>query len=115
MSRTIRTRSARRSARATWDGPTAGPRPGFVQANLVVLPVAYASDFQLFCDSATRAPARCRRYRPRLAPSRGAAPGADLRTDLPRYRVYRDGAVADEVTDVRAVWRDDLVSFLLGC
>jgi len=44
-----------------------------------------------------------------------AAPGADLRTDLPRYRIYKDGAVADEVTDVTPFWRDDLVAFLLGC
>ena len=43
------------------------------------------------------------------------APGADLRTDLPRYRVHRDGEVVDELTDVRDVWRDDLVAFLIGC
>ena len=50
------------------------------------------------------------------APSRGsAAPGADLRTDLPRYRVHRDGEVVDEPTDVRDVWREDLVAFLIGC
>jgi uncharacterized protein YcsI (UPF0317 family) len=42
-------------------------------------------------------------------------PGADLRTDLPRYRVYRDGKLAEERTDVRALWRADLVSFLIGC
>jgi uncharacterized protein YcsI (UPF0317 family) len=43
------------------------------------------------------------------------APGADLRTDLPRYRVYRQGELADEPTDLREYWRDDLVAFLLGC
>ena len=43
------------------------------------------------------------------------APGADLRTDLPRYRVHRDGEVVDELTDVRDVWREDLVAFLIGC
>src|SRR5215510_919490 len=43
------------------------------------------------------------------------APGADLRTDLPRYRIYKDGVLADEVTDVTPFWRDDLVAFLLGC
>jgi hypothetical protein len=45
----------------------------------------------------------------------GVAPGADLRTDVPRYRIYRDGVMADEVTDITPFWRDDLVSFLLGC
>ena len=45
----------------------------------------------------------------------GVAPGADLRTDIPRYRIYKDGTLADEVTDVTPYWRDDLVAFLLGC
>jgi len=44
-----------------------------------------------------------------------AAPDADLRTDVPKYCIYRNGRIADEVTDLRSVWRDDLVSFLLGC
>jgi uncharacterized protein YcsI (UPF0317 family) len=43
------------------------------------------------------------------------APGADLRTDIPRYRIYKDGVLADEVTDATPYWRDDLVAFLLGC
>ena len=45
----------------------------------------------------------------------GVAPGADLRTDIPKYRIYKDGALADEVTDATPYWRDDLVAFLLGC
>src|SRR2546422_6118111 len=45
----------------------------------------------------------------------GVAPGADLRTDIPRYRIYKDGVLADEVTDATPYWRDDLVAFLLGC
>jgi uncharacterized protein YcsI (UPF0317 family) len=44
-----------------------------------------------------------------------SAPGTDLRTDVPRYCIYRNGALAEEVTDLRSVWRDDLVAFLLGC
>jgi uncharacterized protein YcsI (UPF0317 family) len=43
------------------------------------------------------------------------APGADVRTDVPRYCVYRDGELTDEPTDLRDWWRDDLVAFLLGC
>ena len=45
----------------------------------------------------------------------GVAPGADLRTDVPRYRIYKDGMLADEVTNITPFWRDDLVAFLLGC
>lgn len=43
------------------------------------------------------------------------APGADIRTDIPRYRIYRKGELTDEVTDISSFWRDDLVAFLLGC
>ncbi len=43
------------------------------------------------------------------------APGADLRTDVPKYRIYRDGVLAEEVTSLKGVWSDDLVAFLLGC
>ncbi len=96
-------------------GVTSGVAPGFVQANLVALPREYAYDFLLFCQ---RNPRPC----PVLeVTDAGAvepvqlAPGADLRSDLPRYRVYVDGELADEVTDATAYWRDDLVAFLLGC
>jgi uncharacterized protein YcsI (UPF0317 family) len=96
-------------------GVTAGLGQGYVQANLAVLPRDYAYDFLLFCQ---RNPRPC----PLLevtdvgsAVPVGVAPGADLRTDVPRYRIYKDGVLADEVTDVRPYWRDDLVAFLLGC
>jgi uncharacterized protein YcsI (UPF0317 family) len=49
------------------------------------------------------------------APSPRCAPGADIRTDLPSYRVYRDGKLAQETHDLLAWWREDLVSFLIGC
>ena len=98
-----------------WRQPTAGLAPGFVQANLVILPRDLAFDFLLF---AQRNPKPCPvievtdvgSSEPKLS-----APGADLRTDVPRYCVYREGALASEVTDLRSVWRDDFVSFLLGC
>jgi uncharacterized protein YcsI (UPF0317 family) len=96
-------------------GQTSGLAPGFAQANLVMLPEELARDFLLFCQ---RNPKPC----PLLgvtepgnpAPASIAA-GADLRTDLPRYRVWRHGELVDEPTDVRGWWRDDLVSFLIGC
>lgn len=96
-------------------GPTTGHAPGFVQANLAVLPAALANDFLHFC---LRNPKPC----PLLAVSdmgsaRLPAMGddLDLRTDVPRYRVWRHGELVDEPLDVRAHWRDDLVSFAIGC
>ena len=98
-----------------WRRPTAGLVPGYVQANLVVVPEVFAVDFGLFCD---RNPGPC----PLLdvtAPGdpvpRAAAPDADLRTDVPLYRVYRDGELAEERPDLLGIWRGDLVAFLLGC
>ena len=96
-------------------GVTAGLGPGFVQANMAVLPKEDAYDFLLFCQ---RNPRPCPLIEVTDVGSPepvGVAPGADLRTDLPRYRIYKDGVLADEVTDVKAFWRDDLVAFLLGC
>ncbi len=94
---------------------TSGLAPGFAQANLAILPREFASDFLLFCQ---RNPKPC----PLLdvtAPGdpvpRRAAPTADLRTDLPRYRVWREGKLVDEPTDISGLWRDDLVSFVIGC
>lgn len=94
---------------------TSGLADGFAQANLVILPRADAADFLLFCQ---RNPKPC----PLLevtdvgspVPHRFASDG-DLRTDLPRYRVWRNGKLAEEPTDITALWRDDFISFLIGC
>jgi len=97
------------------DRPTAGLASGYVQANLVVLPARYADDFLLFC---TRNPRPCPLLEVTDTGSpepRATAPGADLRTDLPRYRVYRHGELAAEPADVVGLWSQDLVAFLLGC
>ena len=88
---------------------------GFVQANLVVVPRELAFDFLLFCH---RNPKPCPLLdvtEPGSAEPRLVAPGADLRTDCPRYCVYEHGKLVDEPTDLRRWWRDDLVGFLLGC
>ena len=96
-------------------GPTSGVAPGFVQANLAILPQALAQDFLQFC-----------RLNPKPCPLIGvSAPGdprvpalgedLDIRTDLPRYRVWRNGALVEEPTDVLKWWRDDLVTFAIGC
>lgn len=99
---------------AQWTSPTTGVAGGFVQANLVALPAAHAGAFERFCRANAQACpileiTRAGQVSPALAP------GADLRTDLPRYHVYRDGALASEPTNVRAEWRSDFVAFLVGC
>lgn len=96
-------------------GPTSGLAPGFAQANLVVLPASDALDFARFC---VRNPKPCPLLEITDAGSPHPAalsPKADLRTDLPRYRVFENGSLIDEPTDVTRFWRDDLVAFLLGC
>jgi uncharacterized protein YcsI (UPF0317 family) len=88
---------------------------GYVQANLVAVPRELAFDFLLFCH---RNPKPCPLLdvtEPGSAEPRFVAPGSDLRTDLPRYRVYEQGKLVDEPTTLRDWWRNDLVAFLLGC
>src|SRR5881409_1260012 len=98
----------RRLARAgELTGPTAGLALGFVQANLVVVPKDLAFDFLLFCQ---RNPKPCPLLdvtEPGNPEPRLVAPGADLRTDLPRYRVFQNGELVDEPTDLNPHWRDD--------
>jgi uncharacterized protein YcsI (UPF0317 family) len=101
--------------RGALSGVTAGLGQGYVQANLAVLSRDYAYDFLLFCQ---RNPRPCPLLEVTDVGSPvpvSVAPGADLRTDVPRYRIYKDGVMADEVTDITPYWRDDLVAFLLGC
>ena len=94
---------------------TAGKAPGYVQGNLAILPRDLAFDFLLFCQ---RNPKPCPLLEVVEAGStepRQTAPSADLRTDVPRYRIYEKGSLVDETLDVSKYWRDDFVSFLLGC
>ncbi len=96
-------------------GQTSGLCPGYAQANLVVLPKEYAYDFLLF---AQRNPKACPLLEVSDTGSRflkDMAPGADIATDIPRYRIYENGVLTREVTDASPFWRDDLVSFLIGC
>jgi len=95
--------------------PTSGMAKGFTQANLVVLPKDLAFDFLVF---AQRNPKPCPVLdvtevgspEPKLV-----APGADLRYEIPKYRIYAHGQLVDEVLNLEKYWRDDLVAFLLGC
>lgn len=96
-------------------GPTGSLAPGYAQANLVTLPEEYAFDFLKFC---VRNPRPCPVLEVADAGSSEptiTAPGADLRTDIPRYRVYEGGELVEEPSDLLSRWRGDLVSFLLGC
>lgn len=115
-SRSASAQQVRAQARAgTLSGHTAGLAPDLVQGNLMILPAEHAADFLLFCQ---RNPKPC----PLLgvsAPGEVAFPqlgvDIDIRTDVPKYRVWQDGRLAQECDDVRHVWRDDLVSFVIGC
>jgi uncharacterized protein YcsI (UPF0317 family) len=98
-----------------FDGPTSGLAAGYVQANMVILPKADAEDFSDYC---ARNPKPCpvlEMLGPGDPEPKMVAPGADVRTDLPRYRVFRDGVLIAEPTGIQDLWRDDLVTFLLGC
>lgn len=98
-----------------YSGGTAGLAPGHVQANLVILPQRHAYDFLVFCQRNPRPCPLIEVTDPGSPEPAGLAPGADLRTDVPRYRIYREGRLAGEVTDITTEWRDDFVAFLLGC
>ena len=100
---------------AVLTGTTAGLGPNFVQANLAVLPREQAYDFLLVCQRNPRPCPLVEVTDTGSAEPRISAPGADLRTDIAKYRIYRHGEMVEEVTDLRAHWRDDLVAFLLGC
>ena len=107
---------ARRIIRAgEWSGHTSGTAPNHVQGNVAILPASLAGDFLRFCQ---RNPKPC----PLLGVSEpgdphlpGLGEDLDIRTDVPAYRIWRHGELVEEVTDIRDYWRDDLVTFVLGC
>ena len=96
-------------------GPTAGMSKGYTQANLAILKKEHAFDFLLFCQ---RNPKPCPlldvtepgSFIPSLI-----AKDADIRKDIPKYRIYRDGVFTEEVVDITEYWEDDMVAFLIGC
>lgn len=107
--------AVRASIRGGWRGLTTGLAPGHLQGNLVVLPADWAGEFAAFC-----------RANPQPCPLLGvSAPGdpripalgadLDVRTDVGRYRVYRDGVLAGTADDLRILWQPDWVAFVLGC
>jgi uncharacterized protein YcsI (UPF0317 family) len=106
-------RAATRERR--FSGHTSGQCPGYAQANLAIVPQSYAADFLRYCQ-----------LNPKPCPLLGmGAPGdpripalgadLDVRTDVSRYCLFRDGEPAGEADDLRSAWRDDLVAFAIGC
>ncbi len=105
----------KRIRRGEFRSHTSGIANNFVQGNVVILPRQYASDFAEFCE---RNPKPC----PLLAMSEAGDPklpslghDIDIRTDVPQYRVWQNGELVSEPHDIRALWRDDLVTFVIGC
>jgi uncharacterized protein YcsI (UPF0317 family) len=101
--------------RGEWTTPCITAAKNYTQTNLAIVPKELAFEFLLFCN---RNPGPCpvvEVTEPGDPEPKVMAPGADLRTDLPRYRVYENGELIAEPTDVKDYWRDDLVGFLIGC
>ncbi|MDA0833740.1 MAG: putative hydro-lyase [Planctomycetota bacterium] len=96
-------------------GQTSGLAPGYAQANLVILPRDWAYDFLGFCRANPKPCPLLDVTEPGDPVPRNSAQDADLRTDVPKYRVWVDGELTDEPTDITDLWRDDFVSFVIGC
>lgn len=97
------------------DHDTAGLGGGYVQGNLAIMPAEYATDFLRYCQ---RNPKPC----PLVGVSETGDPflpalgeDIDIRSDVPGYKVFRDGELVEQVGDITNLWRDDLVTFVLGC
>lgn len=98
-----------------FNSQTSGLAQGYVQCNMAILPQSWAAEFLLFCQRNAKACPLVAVSEPGqfLMPDLGK--DVDLRSDVPAYRVFRYGELIEEVQDIRALWRDDLVSFLIGC
>ncbi|MEW2355776.1 DUF1445 domain-containing protein [Spirillospora sp. NPDC029432] len=102
-------------AAGEWDGALDTVPHGYTQSTVVIMPRRYASDFHAFCQRNARACGllwMSAAGDPEIGP---LAPGGDIRRDLYSYRVWKDGVHVGTVADVTSLWRDDLVSFYLGC
>lgn len=98
-----------------YKGNTSGLAAGFVQCNIVILPAAWANDFLRFCQLNPRP---CPLIATANSPGDFTLPllgDVDIRSDVPSYRVFREGNFVEETGDISSLWQDDLVSFALGC
>jgi uncharacterized protein YcsI (UPF0317 family) len=105
---------ARAQFRSGRSMPTAGLAAGYTQANLIAVPADRADDLRRFAELNPKPCPLLDMSAPGDVTTR-LAPGADLRTDLPAYRIWENGTMVAEVTDATPYWRDDLVAFLIGC
>ncbi|WP_088330033.1 putative hydro-lyase [Lacimicrobium sp. SS2-24] len=97
-------------------GNTSGQAPGFVQCNLAILPADYANDFLRFCQLNPKpCPLIGMAARPGNYLLEEAGRDVDIRTDVPAYQLFENGQATQQVSDLMDVWRDDLVTFMLGC
>jgi len=106
-------RLAARTGKLT--GQTSGLAMGFAQANLMILPQDWAEEFREFCEKNPRPCPVLEIVEEGAVEPKKFAAGADLRTDVPKYRVWREGKLIDEPNSIEQYWRDDFVSFLIGC
>ncbi len=97
-----------------FDRPTAGVAQGYVQANLVVLRSSDAADFERFCRLNPSPCPLLEVTKPGQFEPTELAPGADVRTDLSQYRVFREGVCIDQPVSIESYWHDDSVAFLIG-
>lgn len=101
--------------RGKWNRPTAGLAMGYAQANLVILPQQYAFDFLLFCQRNPKPCPLLEVLEPGKFQTEFLASDADIRTDIPRYNIYRKGRLKATLKEIKNIWRPDFVTFLLGC
>jgi len=105
----------RRIRAGVLSGPTNGLAPGYVQCNILILPAAQADEFAAFCEANEAACPVLARSDPGDPAMPALGDDLDLRSDLPSYRVFRDGKSAGDVPDISKLWRGDFVSFAFGC
>ena len=116
MERQLSPSQLRQRIRAgSYRGHTSGLAAGYVQCNLVILPVAWAADFRQFCNLNPKPCPLVSVGNPGDWRMQDVGEGIDIRTDVPMYRIFREGLLVDEVNDINRYWSDDLVVFLLGC
>lgn len=103
------------SARGKFNHHTAGFCEGYVQANLVVVPEVYSNDFKQFCKENSKPCPLLEVVGPGCHHTSKLADNADLLDTIPRYLIWKNGKVCDEVVRIQDYYSDDLVFFLLGC
>ncbi|MCK5517153.1 MAG: putative hydro-lyase [Desulfobulbaceae bacterium] len=104
-----------KSAAGTFEKPTAGYCPGYVQANLAAFPGRYAADFESFCQKNPKPCPLLEVIGPVSSHSEKLAQGADIRDVIPRYQIWRNGVSTEAVQNIRAFDTSGFVYFLLGC